>query len=341
MTTLAELKTQAHRAAHLDPYRLDDHFANPAWTDRDTTTAALYSAVARPIEDDPAVAMAALRDLHLLMCALEKTHPGTTMAEHPWLDELLVHLGEVAGRSPCGDNATYGWANRVEPHTRTYTTDPRERWLYWALGHGESQLDELLDALNVAAHAWPGPQVAPELQRAVAAWKPMAEAVRAMHQNDVAPFMGQILAPWVSHAFTIGGREYRGPTAAQLPVTVIHHLLCGYEATDPEYRDYATFYIAEQPVVRRQVLAAALAALGWRTLVGAADQLDPTARAALGLLLRVLLSFRRSHRVLARRSLPMRSRGEDSWGTGLFDPTILNVLVAHTDAARTTVTQWA
>ena len=339
MSTLAELKAQAYRAAQLDPYDLDDYFAQPSWTDPAIARRAVRT-VRRPLPRDPALALAALRDSHLLMCAVERDRPGRTLADHPWLEPLLIDLGDVAGRVPCGDNACYGWANREKPRIRTYTQDPREPILYRGLGRGESQLDELLAALAAAAEAWPGPQVADHLRRAVAAWAPMVDAVRAMHRHNVADFMGNQLAPWVSHSFTIGGRIYRGPTAAQLPVVLIDHLLWGHDLADPEYREYAAYYIAEQPPVRRGVVDEALHRLGSRSLVAAvADGIDRAARDALELLLRRMYGFRRSHRRLANASLPVRTQGEQSWGTGQFDPAMLDRLLAYTAKARTTATR--
>jgi monodechloroaminopyrrolnitrin synthase len=336
---LTELKTQAHRAAQLDPYALDTYFAHPRWTEPHAVRRAL--ATVRPLPDDPALALAALRDIHMLMCALERDRPGRTLPEHPWLEPLLIHLGDVAGHVPCGGNACYGWANPEPPRTRTYTRDPREPVLCWGLGHGESRLDDLLAALAAATAAWPGPKVGDELRRAVDAWAPMVDAVRAMHRHDVADFVGHQLAPWLSHSFTIGGRLCRGPTAAQLPVVLIDYLLWGYDVDDPEYREYAAFYIAEQPRARRAVVTTALQALGSRSLVTAAvdDGINAEACEALALLLRRMYGFRRSHRRLADVSLPVRGPGGQSWGTGQFDPTVLDRLLAHTAQARARVAQ--
>ncbi len=334
---LAELKTQAHRAAQLDPLRLDEFFATPRWTSPRAARALLRDIRTRPwLPGDPAAALATVRDLHLLMCVVERDTPGRTLIDMPWLDPLLAHLGQVSGRVPCGDNACYGWANRAAPRTRTYTEDPREPILYWGLGHGESLLDELLDALVGAAHAWPGPRVAVELQRAVAAWEPMVEAVRAMHRHGVAEFMGRELAPWVSHSFEIAGRVYRGPTAAQLPVILIDFLLWGYDCDDAEYREYARYYIGEQPKARRMAVAGALHRLGSRSLLTAAERDGMTGEAweAFELLLRRMFGFRRSHRVLATASLPIRPAGEEAWGTGQFDPSMLDVLLTRTADAR-------
>jgi len=84
--------------AQLDPYALDTYFAHPRWTEPHAVRRAL--ATVRPLPDDPALALAALRDIHMLMCALERDRPGRTLPEHPWLEPLLIHLGDLGSARP-------------------------------------------------------------------------------------------------------------------------------------------------------------------------------------------------------------------------------------------------
>jgi hypothetical protein len=315
-----ELREQAHRAARLDPLGLDGLFARPDWPG--VTVLPYVRCSTRGHPRNPVRSLAMLRDVHALMCAHEVRFPGTVLREYPWLEAWLIELGQASGHVPCGDNATWGWANPTDQRARTFTTDPRERVLYAGLGHGESRLDEMLKALCEGRYV-----------DALAAWEPMIEAARSMHRHNVADFMGNVLAPWVSHAFVIGGREYRGPTAAQLPVVLVDWLLWGVDCDDPAYQEYAAYYMAEQPQARRDLVDDAIGILGGRSICGAAldGERHPRTFEELELLLRRMYGFRRSHRELARASLPVRAKGDDSWGTGLFDPEMLDRLIGHTE----------
>lgn len=317
---LAGLKRQAHRAAELDPLGLDALFGRPDWPQ--VTVLPHLAKSSRTLPRNPIRSLAVLRDVHCLMCAHEVRFPGTVLGEYPWLERWLIELGQAAGAPPCGNNATYGWANPTDERCRTFTTDPRERVLYAGLGHGETRLDELLEALAEGRFA-----------DALAAWEPMVEAARSMHRHNVADFMGNVLAPWVSHAFVIGGREWRGPTAAQLPVVCLDQMLWGYGLPDPAYQEYAAYYMAEQPLARRALVAATVEALDGRPICTAAfdGAFGPQVFDPLEALLRRMYGFRRSHRELARASLPVRAKGDDSWGTGLFDPEMLDRLIRHTE----------
>jgi hypothetical protein len=73
-----------------------------------------------------------------------------------------------------------------------------------------------------------------------------------MRKARVAPVMAVDIAPWVSNVLTIGGQDYRGPTAAQLPAIIVDWLLWGCDVDDPGYRDYFRYYFAEQPSHRRR-----------------------------------------------------------------------------------------
>ena len=54
----------------------------------------------------------------------------------------------------------------------------------------------------------------------------------------------------------------------------------------------------------------------------------------IGALLRRMHGFRAAHLNFARPSLPIREGGDESWGTGEFDPEMLERLLGHTVTAR-------
>jgi hypothetical protein len=331
----------------VDPLGLDEWFRGGlplARRDVGESLRQLHRIAAAPLEvPDARAALAALRDLDFLLCHAHRLAPGV-WPRIPRLEALLLRLGKLGDHIPRGANDTYGIGNEDPPDTRTFTRTPQEHALYRGLALGESRLDDLLVALvacllnpvDSAAHV--------DAARALAAgWEPMIEGVKLMRRAVVAPVMGGQIAPWVSATFTIGGRGFRGPTAAQLPVVLVDWLLWGVDADDEVYREYYRYYAAEQPTYRRRMVAAALGCSGGRGLLRKLAHELPRARDhraaaasldALGDLLRRMHGFRVAHANLAKPSLPIRAKGADSWGTGEFDPEMLDRLLAHTIRAR-------
>lgn len=337
-------------AAELDPFGLDEWFrGGPPLARRDVGESLhhLHRITASPPDIPGAeVALAALRDLDLLLCHSHRLAPGV-WPRIPQLEALLLRLGKVGDHIPRGANDTYGIRNPLPPNTRTYTRTPQEHALYRGLALGESRLDDLLVAL-VACLVNPvdSPAHVDAARALVAGWEPMIDGVKLMRRAVVAPVMGGQIAPWVSATFTIGGRGYRGPTAAQLPVVLVDWLIWGCNAHDDVYRDYYRYYAAEQPGYRRQMVAAALGCSGGRGLLRKIDGellqvRDPRAALAsleaLADLLRRMYGFRTAHAHIAKPSLPIRPKGAESWGTGEFDPEMLDRLLRYTAAARARV----
>ena len=183
------------------------------------------------------------------------------------------------------------------------------------------------------------------MSRLTGLWQPMIEAARLMRKARVAPVMAVDIAPWVSNVLTIDGQDYRGPTAAQLPVVLVDWLLWGCDVDDPRYVEYFLYYFAEQPWRRRWLVEQVLACTEGRSLVTRweedADRIAPRYRAAarrtragLDALLTRMIGFRVSHLRFAKPSLPEREAGERSWGSGQFDPEMLDRLLGHTERAQ-------
>jgi hypothetical protein len=215
--------------------------------------------------------------------------------------------GRAGDHIPRGDNATYGRHNPGPPRTRTFTHTPQERALYEGLALGESRLDELLDGLAVCMlRPVDSPEHVAAAEVLAGRWEPMVDATKLMRKARVAPVMGGQIAPWVSHTFVIGGRPYRGPTAAQLPVVLVDWLIWGVDSADTRYREYHRYYSAEQPGPRRRLVAGVLTATGGRGLLrklgdelpGADRRVAARSVAGLGALLQRMHGFREARRRL-------------------------------------------
>jgi len=333
----------------LDPLGLDGFYAQAPVRLRHThdVMTTLRLAVRRGHRhgvDSPGTALAMLRDVDPLLCRLQRHIPD--LWRYDGLEPLLVECGRVAEHPPRGGNDTYGDHNPQDERARLFTGTVEERALYRGLALGESRLDDLLDELAVIATAplgRPGPAAAAD--RLTGLWQPMIDAARLMRKARVAPVMAVDIAPWVSNVLTIDGQDYRGPTAAQLPVVLVDWLLWGCDVDDPRYVEYFLYYFAEQPWRRRWLVEQVLACTEGRSLVTRweqdADRIAPRHRAAarrtragLDALLTRMIGFRVSHLRFAKPSLPEREAGDRSWGSGQFDPEMLDRLLGHTERAQ-------
>lgn len=332
----------------LDPLRLDPFYRAPlAHRHPAHVCRILRRAIRRARRlgvPDAATAIAILRDLDPLMCAAERYIPGWWRMDG--LEPLLLECARKCGYPPRGANHTYGTYNPPGERTRLFTGTDEERALYRGLAMGESRLDELLDALAVCAeHRLGSVECAGATAALRLTWQPMIDAAKLMRRARVAPVMAEQIAPWVSNIFRIDGRDFRGPTAAQLPVVDVDTGLWGADADDPVYQAYRAFYSAEQPPHRRARMAAMLDATGGRSLItrfsDEIGRVTPAERSAalaalsgIETLLTRMIGFRESHLRFALPSLPQRAHGEESWGSGSFDPEMMERLRVHTYDAR-------
>jgi hypothetical protein len=338
------------RAVDLDPLGLDGFYSQAPVRRRHvrevmTTLRLVTRRGHRHGVPDAATAVAMLRDIDPLLCRLQRHIPD--LWRYDGLEELLLECAAVSGYPPRGNNYTYGTANPQDERARLFTGTDEERALYRGLALGESRLDDLLDALAACAMARLGTPPHTNAAGLLAGlWEPMVDAVRLMRKARVAPVMAVDIAPWVSNVLTIGGRELRGPTAAQLPVVAADWLLIGCDLDDPVYREYFRYYFAEQPPYRRRLVDQVLTVTGGRSLLTRIEQEWPrvpaayrqdavTALAGIDALFTRMIGFRVSHLNIAMPSLPKRERGATSWGSGSFDPEMLERLLGHTQDGQT------
>lgn len=288
-----------------------------------------------------AEALAALRDLDFLLCAVELAEP-LGYKRVPGLETLLQELGSTAGHIPRGSVLTYGLCNPLDERMRLFTGRGEERSFVTELAAGMRGLDTVLRGLvALADHPVDSPDAVAAARRLEAAWEPMIKAAVAMLRTmPPEVFSGEIVSCFVP--LDIGGASYQGVTGAQTLNVTIDYLLWGVECQDGTYRAYAQANLGEQLPPHRELVAHAVDRTGGASilthiehqLAGRAVQDHAAAEAVLHhleSLLRRIGTFRTVHRRLADLNLPLRPTPT---GSGGHTVALLEVLASSTLQAR-------
>ena len=159
--------------------------------------------------DNTCAALAALRDLDFLLCAVHLADPFAYKAVSG-LESLLVRLGQRAGQIPRGSNSTYGPCNPPDDRMRLFTGLPEERMFVRAIADGLRGLDGVLCGLaTMAHHPVDSPTVVAAAGGLVPAWEPMIEAsVKMLRGMPPEVFSGRIVPCFVP--LDIAGQPTRG-----------------------------------------------------------------------------------------------------------------------------------
>lgn len=289
-----------------------------------------------------AEALAALRDVDFLLCAVELIEP-LAYKRVPRLETLLEELGSTAGHIPRGSVLTYGLCNPLDERMRLFTGRGEERSFVTELTVGMRGLDAVLRGLvALADHPVDSPDAVAAAQRLEAAWEPMIKASVAMLRTmPPEVFSGEIVSCFVP--LDIGGTCYQGVTGAQTLNVTIDYLLWGVESQNDTYRAYAQANLGEQLPLHRELVAHALDRTGGASilthiehqLAGHAVVREPVAAETvlqhLESLLRRIGTFRTAHRRLADLNLPLRPTPT---GSGGHTVVLLELLTSSTLQAR-------
>jgi hypothetical protein len=337
-------------ARSVDPLGLDSFFYQTAAVVEQPADVMLrrLEAIVRDADesalDNTCAALAALRDLDFLLCAVHLADPFAYKAVSG-LESLLVRLGQRTGQIPRGSNSTYGPCNPPDDRMRLFTGLPEERMFVRAIADGLRGLDGVLSGLaTMAHHPVDSPTVVTAAGDLVPAWEPMIEAsVKMLRGMPPEVFSGRIVPCFVP--LDIAGATYQGITGAQSPNVGIDYLLWGVESAVEEYRSYARTNLAEQLPAHRQLVAEVLERTGEASLLThierqlcTAHRPDLSAAAAvlthLESLLRRIGTFRAAHRRLAELNMQRRTTQIGSGGHTLH---LLDELMASTRQARNRV----
>ncbi|MFE0650595.1 monodechloroaminopyrrolnitrin synthase PrnB family protein [Streptomyces sp. NPDC059534] len=255
-------------------------------------------------------AAAAMRDLGILLGSL-KRHGVQPLAAVPEALPVLELLGRRTDMVPRDTVHHYTTWNPVGPRRRSYTGHPAEALLQEAV---RMVFPGLAGALDDCARV---ARLEPHDAGFACALDRIAHRVRAMVDSidltvaEVSPeYFALTLRPYFEEV-EVGGRDYLGPAAAQVPLWLVDLTLWQCDRTDPSYdaflaesvpyglpawRDFHDRHRGGVSAVSK--LAAAVGRVG-------ADRLPPPLAAsaeALGRVLRILKTFRARHLGIARKA---------------------------------------
>jgi hypothetical protein len=302
--------------ASLDPLRVDALFgALPRWNahaDVGAMVRALASITPTPAAAaalGPYAACAAMRDVGMLLSSLRR-HGVQACEAVPALTPALLTMAETCGMIPRDTVYHYGPWNPVGERQRCFTDDSNEAGLIHCVRSAAPGVEKAIDDLHAATDADPTePDFSEYCRDAAGAVASMVESITfARHHVDVT-FFAKVLRPYFE-AVDVDGRSYMGPAAAHLPLSIVDHLTWGSDCTDPTYREFQED-AAKYTVLRwRELIEATAGQPSLVTRVVAALDDEPTAPAAslldaataLHSVLRVLLTFRGRHKVLAEKA---------------------------------------
>jgi hypothetical protein len=305
----------AVKIAPLDPLGADGILANlPEWNEN-ADVASMAHALSRVNPDEPRArgmgpyeAAAAMRDLGMLLCSI-KRH-GTEPAEAvPEVVSTLRALGRTTGMVPRDTVYHYGPWNPKGPRQRRFTREASEEGLIHCVRSAAPGLEAAIQVLVVARANVPcAPAFAAQCLHAARCITTMVHSINfARRQVDVQVF-AKVLRPYFE-AITIEDKSYMGPAAAHLPLSIVDQLTWGSDCVDPTYHmfrdDTARYTVpAWRDVSQRAVSEPSLVSRVIETMhmSQGSDPMLFAAAAALHAILRVLVTFRGRHKVMADKA---------------------------------------
>jgi hypothetical protein len=311
----------AAKIAPLDPLGADGILGHlPEWNEN-ADVALLVRALssmnpgeARARAMGPYEACAAMRDLGMLLCSI-KRH-GTEPAEAvPQVVPTLLALGHATGMVPRDTVYHYGPWNPKGPRQRRFTRNANEEGLIHCVRSAAPGVEAAIQVLMVARANDPcAPAFAAQCLHAARCITTMVHSINfARRQVDV-EFFAKVLRPYFE-SVAIDGKSYMGPAAAHLPLSVVDQLTWGSDCDDPTYqmfRDDTSLYTvpAWSDASRKTASEPSLVArvIERMHITQGADPMLFAAAAALHAILRVLLTFRGRHKVMADKAYDPRVR---------------------------------
>ncbi|MBO0511741.1 DUF1864 family protein [Streptomyces beijiangensis] len=276
-------------------------------------TVALRSLVPGPDRTaafDTVSALAAMRDLGIVAGSL-KRHGVQPLDAAPELLPVLVELGHRTDMIPRDTVHHYTAWNPADGRRRMYTGDPMEACLQDAVRMVFPSLVASLATCEQLAGLEPyDPAFALALRRTDRHVRAMVAAIDYTVAHVSPVYFAQVLRPYFEE-FTVDGRDYLGPAAAQVPLWLVDLTLWQSDRSGPSYDSFIAESVPYSLPSWRAFHAAHAgspsavgklsAAVSWEN----ADRLPaPLADAALALtdVLRTLKTFRARHITIARKA---------------------------------------
>jgi hypothetical protein len=293
----------------------------------------------------PYAACAAMRDLGMLLSSLRR-HGVQPCDAVPPVEPVLLTLGDICGMIPRDTVYHYGPWNPVGPRERRFTSDDNEAGLIHCVRSAGPGLEQAIDDLMAASDSEPiEADFATYCTEAAKAVTAMVASINFARTNVDVAFFAKVLRPYFE-AVVVDGRAYMGPAAAHLPLSIVDHLTWGSDCADPTYREFQED-AAQYTVARWRELVQATpgrASLVTRVIEAIESPEPPptvlAAATALYGVLRVLLTFRGRHKVMAEKAYRPELRlypvGSGGYSTDVV-ARILSVTLERASALRLAV----
>lgn len=341
-TTAWGLADDGSDVASLDPLEADAAFALlPTWNRRsDTRSISLALRAMTPSRERVTgmtlvESLAAIRDLGMMASSLQKL--GVNPVEiAPDLEERLLELGRQVDMVPRDTVYHYGLWNPPGARERSFT--------------GEHAEDALIDAARTAAPAIDRSlsELAPLMDKSVGAAEISTQCHRAAEQlggilcaigrarAGVPPeFFARVLRPYFAE-LTLGGTRFSGASAAPLSVCIVDHIVWSSDCCDQRFRTFQAEQIRYNLPHWRRLHANTLdspSVVSRLLQAGGRDQHTTAALESVHELLRVLVTFRGRHQVVAERAYDASIRTFEVGSGGYGPDTLRHLLVLTRDAA--------
>jgi hypothetical protein len=298
-----------------DPLRADAACARVPAMNARADVNALASALRGVLPSDAAVAaiddaacLAAMRDIGIFLGSLRR-HGVEPLVAVPDARRPLLALGGRADMVPRDTVYLYGPWNPPGPRQRMYTGDPAEDVLIHSVRVTAPHLASCLADLEQASDApTDDPALAALCGQSATHLQAMVGAIDFVREALPPFFFARVLRPYFQE-IVVDGQTYLGPAAAHLPLYLIDHLLWSSDHQDAEHHQFQHETARHAPPPARALfsrrdglpslagrLIQALRAAGARAAAGLRASAD-----AVCALLRLLITFRGRHLVLARR----------------------------------------
>ncbi len=285
-------------------------------------------------------AAAAMRDFGVCLGSL-KRHGHEPLALVPQLEPVLRRLGKCTGLPPRDTLLHYTVWNPPGDRLRTYTGLPDEVQLIQSVRLAIPPLEWTLLRL-AELHTVPlrAPDFVPLCTQVLSGLRQLVDSIVHAHRYVSPHIFASELRSYYD-PILIGGKQYLGPGAVEMPLFVLDHLLWGSNSREAGYVAFKELYV---PYILPELRTLYRRHAGQPSLVDRVldevhtlDEPDDTARAGvhtLRALLDMLIRFRAPHLKLAEKSYNAESGNPRQVGSGGFTLDMLAELLRLSREAR-------
>ena len=287
-------------------------------------------------------AMAAARDVGMLASALTKL--GVRISEVPVLETMLLKLADKTYEVPADTVFSYGPRNPSGKRRRTFTGSNEEEIFIQSFSDGMDGLIVALASLEVLQEMdICDPMYAQYASEATDGMKGMVDAIFAVRKIVTPEVFTFKLRPFFDPK-TVGARTYFAPGGAQMPVSMVDLLLWGVGETDRICLGYWNENLQYLPTSYRSKIESIsrgrpiIQGISQRVSRGIKEQQRANVLVSIDGLISVIdqiIRFRAPHLGIAKANMKIRQKG--ALGSGGYDTSILQHLIAKTQAAKSSL----